>query len=53
MESLIHAIQLEAAYQWYHANASDEARRNLSTRARWFEAMKRINSTICDQSIEV
>lgn len=46
MANLLNAIELEAAWHWYRANASREAKRNLNTRAKWFVAMKRINCTI-------
>jgi hypothetical protein len=46
-----HAIQLEAAFQWYQHHASDEARSHLNTREKWFAAMRRINSTICERAL--
>lgn len=48
---MYHAIQLEAAFQWYQTNASVEAREALNTREKWFAAMRRINSTICDRAL--
>lgn len=51
MQTVIHAMQLEAAFQWYHANANAESSANLATRERWFAAMKRINCTICERPL--
>ncbi len=47
MKNLIHGIQLQMAYDWYIANASE-----FKSRARWFWAMKRINCLICEGPID-
>ena len=46
MTALIHAIQLQMAYDWFLSNASE-----FKSRARWFWAMKRIHCLICEGPI--
>lgn len=51
-QTIIHAMQLESAYQWYQHNSNEECARNLADRSKWFAAMKRINCVICERPLE-